>query len=208
MWESEDMFNEKLDWNKSPKEVDDAWHIKIELIDPDGEMLYWVRRVRELLGFSLGRFLDEDLTCLSHFFFDIKQTSGVLVSFAFHLVFLSRFSDLHAVVESLQAVETLQWENIVTVGSSSNSGNHSTNSGNPLAFYSQHHEEGLFGRHHIVTIGELNGVLIALMARASLSQLDPDAVIRNLTPSFVSSDAVTNKYDAVSTHNMRILHQI
>ncbi|GJW07695.1 hypothetical protein Tco_1570118 [Tanacetum coccineum] len=38
MWESEDMFNEKLDWNKSPKEVDDVWHIKIELIDPDGEM--------------------------------------------------------------------------------------------------------------------------------------------------------------------------
>ncbi|GKG17785.1 hypothetical protein Tco_0372083, partial [Tanacetum coccineum] len=54
-------------------------------------------------------------------------------------------SYLHAAVESIQAVETLQWENIVTVGSSSNSGNHSTNSGNPLAFYSQHHEEGLFG---------------------------------------------------------------
>ncbi|GJS69343.1 hypothetical protein Tco_0702184 [Tanacetum coccineum] len=40
-------------------------------------------------------------------------------------------------VESLQAVETLQWENILTVGSSSNSGNHSTNSGNPLASYSK-----------------------------------------------------------------------
>ncbi|GKD01611.1 hypothetical protein Tco_1171885 [Tanacetum coccineum] len=39
-------------------------------------------------------------------------------------------------VESLQAVETLQWENILTVGNSSNSRNHSTNSGNPLAFYS------------------------------------------------------------------------
>ncbi|GJY70550.1 hypothetical protein Tco_0474253 [Tanacetum coccineum] len=42
-----------------------------------------------------------------------------------------------AKMESLQAVETLQWENILIVGSSSNSGNHSTNSGNPLAFYSQ-----------------------------------------------------------------------
>ncbi|GJU71064.1 reverse transcriptase domain-containing protein [Tanacetum coccineum] len=31
-------------------------------------------------------------------------------------------------LESLQPVETLQWENILTVGSSSNSGNHSTNS--------------------------------------------------------------------------------
>ncbi|GJX36713.1 hypothetical protein Tco_0248270, partial [Tanacetum coccineum] len=46
-------------------------------------------------------------------------------------------SYLHAAVESLQAVETLQWENTLTLGSSSNSGNHSTNSGNPLAFYSQ-----------------------------------------------------------------------
>ncbi|GJU34180.1 hypothetical protein Tco_1182534 [Tanacetum coccineum] len=44
---------------------------------------------------------------------------------------------IEKLVESLQAVETLQWENILTVGSSSNSGNHSTNSGNPLAFYSQ-----------------------------------------------------------------------
>ncbi|GJS69340.1 hypothetical protein Tco_0702181 [Tanacetum coccineum] len=40
-------------------------------------------------------------------------------------------SYLHAAVESLQAVETLQWENILTVGSASNSGNHSTNSGIP-----------------------------------------------------------------------------
>ncbi|GKE78359.1 hypothetical protein Tco_1544479, partial [Tanacetum coccineum] len=46
-------------------------------------------------------------------------------------------SYLHAAVESLQLMETLQWENILTVGSSSNSGNHSTNNGNPLAFYSQ-----------------------------------------------------------------------
>ncbi|GKD93741.1 retrovirus-related pol polyprotein from transposon TNT 1-94 [Tanacetum coccineum] len=46
-------------------------------------------------------------------------------------------SIMMSAVESLLAVETLQWENILTVGSSSNSGNHSTNSGNPLAFYSQ-----------------------------------------------------------------------
>ncbi|GJU31574.1 hypothetical protein Tco_1175163 [Tanacetum coccineum] len=37
-------------------------------------------------------------------------------------------------VESLQAVETLQWENILTVGSSSNSGNHSTTVGIPSNF--------------------------------------------------------------------------
>ncbi|GKE66990.1 hypothetical protein Tco_1521151 [Tanacetum coccineum] len=37
MWESKVMIEEKLDWNKPPKEGDGAWHIKIELIDPDGE---------------------------------------------------------------------------------------------------------------------------------------------------------------------------
>ncbi|GJR58001.1 hypothetical protein Tco_1500163 [Tanacetum coccineum] len=26
-----------IDWNKPPKEVDGAWHIRIELTDPDGE---------------------------------------------------------------------------------------------------------------------------------------------------------------------------
>nr|GEZ76974.1 hypothetical protein [Tanacetum cinerariifolium] len=39
-------------------------------------MLYWMRRVRGLLGFPLGQLLDEDLTSLSRFFFDIEQTSG------------------------------------------------------------------------------------------------------------------------------------
>ncbi|GJZ12648.1 hypothetical protein Tco_0547878 [Tanacetum coccineum] len=37
MWELEDMIEDKLDWNKPPKGGDGAWHIKIELIDPDGE---------------------------------------------------------------------------------------------------------------------------------------------------------------------------
>ncbi|GJV88447.1 MAK10-like protein [Tanacetum coccineum] len=37
MWESEDMIDKKIDWNKPPKERDGAWHIRIELIDPDGE---------------------------------------------------------------------------------------------------------------------------------------------------------------------------
>ncbi|GKC02709.1 hypothetical protein Tco_0994319 [Tanacetum coccineum] len=30
-------FEEKLDWNKPPKEGVGVWHIKIELIDPDEE---------------------------------------------------------------------------------------------------------------------------------------------------------------------------
>ncbi|GKE57029.1 MAK10-like protein [Tanacetum coccineum] len=37
MWESEDMIAKKIDWNKPPKEGDGAWHIRIEMIDPDGE---------------------------------------------------------------------------------------------------------------------------------------------------------------------------
>ncbi|GJY75036.1 DNA-directed DNA polymerase [Tanacetum coccineum] len=37
MWESDELIEKKIDWNKPPKEGDGAWHIKIELIDPDGE---------------------------------------------------------------------------------------------------------------------------------------------------------------------------
>ncbi|GJS19265.1 hypothetical protein Tco_0447897 [Tanacetum coccineum] len=37
MWESEDIIDKKIDWNKPPKEGDGAWHIRIEMIDPDGE---------------------------------------------------------------------------------------------------------------------------------------------------------------------------
>ncbi|GKC16823.1 hypothetical protein Tco_1013605 [Tanacetum coccineum] len=37
MWETEELIEKKIDWNKPPKEGDGAWHIKIELIDPDGE---------------------------------------------------------------------------------------------------------------------------------------------------------------------------
>ncbi|GJW41835.1 MAK10-like protein [Tanacetum coccineum] len=37
IWESEELIEKKIDWNKPPKEVDDVWHISIELIDPDGE---------------------------------------------------------------------------------------------------------------------------------------------------------------------------
>ncbi|GJZ35828.1 putative reverse transcriptase domain-containing protein, partial [Tanacetum coccineum] len=37
MWESEDMIDKNIGWNKPPKEGDGAWHIIIELIDLDGE---------------------------------------------------------------------------------------------------------------------------------------------------------------------------
>ncbi|GJV60739.1 hypothetical protein Tco_1466839 [Tanacetum coccineum] len=37
MWESECLVEDNIDWNKPPKEGDGAWHIRIELIDPDGE---------------------------------------------------------------------------------------------------------------------------------------------------------------------------
>ncbi|GJW41338.1 hypothetical protein Tco_0067183 [Tanacetum coccineum] len=35
MLESGELIEKKIDWNKPLKEGDDAWHIKIELIDPD-----------------------------------------------------------------------------------------------------------------------------------------------------------------------------
>ncbi|GKD14398.1 MAK10-like protein [Tanacetum coccineum] len=39
IWESEDVIDDKMDWNKPPKEGDGAWHIRIELINPGGEKL-------------------------------------------------------------------------------------------------------------------------------------------------------------------------
>ncbi|GJT85271.1 hypothetical protein Tco_1066988 [Tanacetum coccineum] len=32
-----ELIEKRIDWNKPPKEGDEAWHIKIELIDLDGE---------------------------------------------------------------------------------------------------------------------------------------------------------------------------
>ncbi|GJU25861.1 zinc finger, CCHC-type containing protein [Tanacetum coccineum] len=37
MWESEELIEKRIDWNRPPKEGDGAWHHRIELIDPDGE---------------------------------------------------------------------------------------------------------------------------------------------------------------------------
>ncbi|GJT09376.1 MAK10-like protein [Tanacetum coccineum] len=37
MWESKDLIENPINWNRPPKEGDGAWHIRIELIDPDGE---------------------------------------------------------------------------------------------------------------------------------------------------------------------------
>ncbi|GJS23101.1 MAK10-like protein [Tanacetum coccineum] len=37
MWESGNLVKNNIDWNRPPKDRDGAWHIRIELIDPDGE---------------------------------------------------------------------------------------------------------------------------------------------------------------------------
>ncbi|GJZ84768.1 hypothetical protein Tco_0650107 [Tanacetum coccineum] len=37
MWESEDLKENPIKWDKPPKNRDGAWHAKIRLIDPDGE---------------------------------------------------------------------------------------------------------------------------------------------------------------------------
>ncbi|GKB49687.1 MAK10-like protein [Tanacetum coccineum] len=37
MWESEDLIKYLINWDKPPKNGDEAWHAKIRLIDPDGE---------------------------------------------------------------------------------------------------------------------------------------------------------------------------
>ncbi|GJX30343.1 MAK10-like protein [Tanacetum coccineum] len=37
IWESEDLVENKIDWNKPPKDGDGAWHVKIRIINPDKE---------------------------------------------------------------------------------------------------------------------------------------------------------------------------
>ncbi|GKB53274.1 MAK10-like protein [Tanacetum coccineum] len=37
MWESEDLIKKPINWDKPPKNGDGAWHVKIRLIDIDGE---------------------------------------------------------------------------------------------------------------------------------------------------------------------------
>ncbi|GJS46237.1 MAK10-like protein [Tanacetum coccineum] len=37
MWESENLIERPIDWDKPPKNKDGAWHAKIRLINPDGE---------------------------------------------------------------------------------------------------------------------------------------------------------------------------
>ncbi|GJX54170.1 MAK10-like protein [Tanacetum coccineum] len=37
MWESENLIKKPINWDKPPKNGDEAWHAKIRLIDPDGE---------------------------------------------------------------------------------------------------------------------------------------------------------------------------
>ncbi|GKA76127.1 MAK10-like protein [Tanacetum coccineum] len=37
MWESKYLIKNPINWNRPPKEGDGVWHIRIELIDPDGE---------------------------------------------------------------------------------------------------------------------------------------------------------------------------
>ncbi|GJR09057.1 MAK10-like protein [Tanacetum coccineum] len=37
MWESEDLIKKPINWDKPPKNKDEAWHAKIRLIDLDGE---------------------------------------------------------------------------------------------------------------------------------------------------------------------------
>ncbi|GKE67009.1 hypothetical protein Tco_1521170 [Tanacetum coccineum] len=38
-WELKELIKKMIDWNRPPKEGDGAWHIRIELNDPDGEKI-------------------------------------------------------------------------------------------------------------------------------------------------------------------------
>ncbi|GKA85337.1 hypothetical protein Tco_0806991 [Tanacetum coccineum] len=59
MWESEELIEKRIDWNMPPKEGDGAWHIMIELINPDREKfnktfqsIYTIRKLSEKANLS------------------------------------------------------------------------------------------------------------------------------------------------------------
>ncbi|GJZ03535.1 hypothetical protein Tco_0536810 [Tanacetum coccineum] len=67
MWESENLVENNIDWNRPPKEGDGAWHIRIELINPDGEKF---DRAFQSIPTTRKRLLKEnpsDILNLDHF---------------------------------------------------------------------------------------------------------------------------------------------
>ncbi|GKA73616.1 MAK10-like protein [Tanacetum coccineum] len=65
MWELEDLIENPINWNSPPKCRDGAWHIRIELIDPDGEkfkkMFQSILTTRKISKKeSLGEIIDLD----------------------------------------------------------------------------------------------------------------------------------------------------
>ncbi|GKB07942.1 MAK10-like protein [Tanacetum coccineum] len=67
MWELEDLIKNPINWDKSPKNGDGAWHAKIRLIDPDGEeftkTLHSIPTTRKLFEREIPR----DIIDLDHF---------------------------------------------------------------------------------------------------------------------------------------------
>ncbi|GKA99707.1 MAK10-like protein [Tanacetum coccineum] len=68
MWESENLIEKPINWDKPPKNGDGAWHAKIRLIDPDGEEF-----TKTLQSISTTRKLSErespkEIVDLDHFY--------------------------------------------------------------------------------------------------------------------------------------------
>ncbi|GJR79384.1 hypothetical protein Tco_0150169 [Tanacetum coccineum] len=68
MWESKDLIENPINWDKPPKNGDRAWHTKIRLIDPDGEEF-----TKTLQSFPTFRKLSEresprEIINLDHFY--------------------------------------------------------------------------------------------------------------------------------------------
>ncbi|GJX11575.1 MAK10-like protein [Tanacetum coccineum] len=76
MWESKDLINNLVNWNKPPKNGDVAWHAKIRLIDPDGEELYLTRRSLEVLRKFYWKILGGQFNQLSHVSSPLLSKSG------------------------------------------------------------------------------------------------------------------------------------
>ncbi|GJW05391.1 hypothetical protein Tco_1564247 [Tanacetum coccineum] len=66
--ESKDMIDKKIEWNKPSKEGDCAWHIKIEMIDPDAEKFDIVFQSIPTTRKLSEKEKPSDITNLEHFY--------------------------------------------------------------------------------------------------------------------------------------------
>ncbi|GKA73968.1 hypothetical protein Tco_0780270 [Tanacetum coccineum] len=103
MWESEDLIDNLINWDKPPKDGDGAWHAKIRIIDPDGEEF-----TKTLQSIPTTRKLSETESRKAHLLED-KQIPSVEV-FSTWMAFGGNIRDLGSFGEETDKITDLHQE--------------------------------------------------------------------------------------------------